>query len=229
MAFWQHPDLLLAQTCGLPYSRFLSGSVGLVGTPSYDIGCSAGRYYSVIIAGPKVRAEKLNELAGLRFAANDVGSQSGFSAPLWTLQQTAPKVSGTLHWRVTGSHRCSIQAVASGAADVAAIDAVSWAMAQRFEPAARQVRVLTHTAATPGLPWISAFSDTRTLHRLHRAVVHGMAMLNEPTREALLLTGFNRTRPTDYQTLAAQYPQRHGDDFPEGLPASADSDSKCRL
>jgi ABC-type phosphate/phosphonate transport system substrate-binding protein len=55
----------------------------------------------------------------------------------------------------TGSHRASIKAVASGEADFAAIDCVSWAMALAFEPAARSVHVAGWTAERPGLPLIT--------------------------------------------------------------------------
>jgi ABC-type phosphate/phosphonate transport system substrate-binding protein len=56
----------------------------------------------------------------------------------------------------TGGHRASIVAVAEGRADVAAIDCRSWAMARRFEPAAREVQVVGWTARRKGLPYITA-------------------------------------------------------------------------
>jgi ABC-type phosphate/phosphonate transport system substrate-binding protein len=58
----------------------------------------------------------------------------------------------------TGAHRSSIQAIAANRADVAAIDARSWQLAQRFEPAARDLIVVGWTALRPGAPFISAKS-----------------------------------------------------------------------
>lgn len=55
----------------------------------------------------------------------------------------------------TGSHRHSIQAVAEGRADYAAIDARSWALARAFEPACRHVEVIAETAHKPAPVLIS--------------------------------------------------------------------------
>ena len=54
---WTAPDLLLAQTCGLPYRARLHDRVTLVGTPDYGLpDLPAGYYQSVLIAradGPR--------------------------------------------------------------------------------------------------------------------------------------------------------------------------------
>jgi hypothetical protein len=44
-------DLLLAQTCGLPFRRDLWGRVAYVATPAYDLpDCPAGWYRSALVA-----------------------------------------------------------------------------------------------------------------------------------------------------------------------------------
>ncbi|MFT5134074.1 MAG: ABC-type phosphate/phosphonate transport system substrate-binding protein [Candidatus Azotimanducaceae bacterium] len=208
MSVWQNPELLLAQTCGLPYSRFLIDDVGLIGVPSYDIDCSAGQYFSVIIVNSNCKADSLNELAeldGTRLAINDIGSQSGYSAPLNALQNQSPDLFNNLITVVSGSHRFSIQAVAEGTVDFAGIDAVSWQLALRHESAAKNVRVLTRTPQTPGLPIISSFTDAKKLYLLHNAMVNAMACLNEEVRDALLLLGFNSINPKEYRPLAQRF------------------------
>ncbi|EAR08133.1 hypothetical protein MED297_00555 [Reinekea sp. MED297] len=205
MAHWQHPDLLLSQTCGLPYSRMLHDRVGLVGTPSYDIPSSAGQYHSVLIVPANADTETLTDLTGACFAVNEGGSQSGFSAPMTAFQQASTTLPNSLTLKMTGSHRTSIHCVANGEADVAGIDAVTWEIACRHEPATHRVRVLRRTQQTPGLPMISALRSPDALHRLHNAVVDAMASLDEATRDALLLLGFNATRPRDYRALATRF------------------------
>ena len=205
MAHWQQPDLLLSQTCGLPYSRILHDRVGLVGTPSYDIPSSAGQYHSVLIVPAHADINTLADLQNRRWAINDLASQSGFAAPLLAFQGSGHSLAASLTRVITGSHRRSIHAVANGQADVAAIDAVTWALACRHEPLTERVRVLGRTAQTPGLPMISALTAPEALHRLHRAVVDAMASLDESTRDALLLLGFNATRPRDYRPLAIRF------------------------
>ncbi|MFN7224061.1 MAG: hypothetical protein ACK4MS_08580, partial [Paracoccaceae bacterium] len=48
---WQAPDLVLSQTCGLPFRSRLHDHVTLIGTPDYGVeGCAPGYYRSVLIA-----------------------------------------------------------------------------------------------------------------------------------------------------------------------------------
>ena len=56
----------------------------------------------------------------------------------------------------TGGHRLSICAIAEGRADVAAIDCLSWAQAQKHELAAAELTVVGWTARRNGLPFITA-------------------------------------------------------------------------
>lgn len=205
MPLWQSPDLLLAQTCGLPYVTHLQDRVSLVGTPSYDIDCSAGRYFSVLVVNRDSNIGRLEELDGARFAFSDPGSQSGFAAPMFHLLEQAPAVAASLTLSAVGSHRAAMRAVVGGEADAAAIDAVAWVHAGRHERAADQLRVLARTPPTPGLPFIAARRSARETHRLYLAVVEAMAALNESVRDTLLLTGFSQTRPQDYQVIEKRH------------------------
>ena len=61
--------------------------------------------------------------------------------------------------------------MAEGGADIAAIDCESWALAQRFEPAARNVAVVGWTARRKGLPYITArTTPEKTLKALREAL-----------------------------------------------------------
>ena len=205
MALWTSPDLLLAQTCGLPLVTRLSDRVSVVGTPSYDIDCSAGQYFSVLVVHRDSPVRDLSDLYRARFACNEIGSQSGFAAPMHHLLKQAPGLPASVKRVPTGGHRASIQSVVRGEADFAGIDAVTWAHARRHEPATEHLRVLTRTPPTPGLPLITAQRPAREVHRLHLAVVDAMAALNEPVRDALLLLGFSQTRLRDYRVINRRY------------------------
>jgi hypothetical protein len=53
-AVWEAPDLVLSQTCGMPYRLRLHGSVSLIGTPDFGIeGCDPGYYRSAVVVGPR--------------------------------------------------------------------------------------------------------------------------------------------------------------------------------
>lgn len=186
---WLSPDLVLSQTCGLPFRTALLGRVALVGTPDYGLpGLRRGYYNSVLIAPLDGHGE------GGRLVYNDEGSQSGWAAPVthaagagWRLEP---------HLR-SGSHMGSIAAVAESGADLAGIDAVTWRLAQRFAPdLTARVRVVGHTAPTPGLPLITALS--RDPAPLFEAVGAAIAALPETDRDTLGICGIVAIPPEAY-------------------------------
>ncbi len=204
-AVWTSGDLLLGQTCGLPYVQQLRGKVSLVGTPAYEIDCGAGSYFSVLIVAEDSPITSLSDLQGARFGYNGPLSQSGFAAFYFHLKSHG--VDGCILGASlqTGSHRASVSAVAEGEADIAAIDSVSWELAKLYEPAAKRVRVLSSTDPTPGLPFITRLRSDSDVDRLHLAVVEAMASLEEDTRETLMLLGFAATTEADYQMVEDRY------------------------
>jgi ABC-type phosphate/phosphonate transport system substrate-binding protein len=150
---WQSPDLLLAQTCGMPYRTRLHGHVQLVGTPDYALpGAAPGYYYSVMLA----RVGDAGDVAAYRdrtLAYNGATSQSGWAAP-----QNHARTLGFRFERLfcSGGHLASAVAVVNGDADIAALDALSWLMICQYEDIAAQLTVIDNTAHTPGLPLITA-------------------------------------------------------------------------
>ena len=151
---WQSPELVLGQTCGMPYRTRLHGRVHLVGTPDYALaGTAAGFYFSQLV----VRADtggQLEDFLDGKLAVNGFDSQSGWAAP----ENLAASLGRSFgHVVTTGTHHDSARAVAEANADIAAIDAVTWRLIQAHMPdLARRLRVLHATPSTPGLPLIAA-------------------------------------------------------------------------
>ncbi|WP_370399395.1 phosphate/phosphite/phosphonate ABC transporter substrate-binding protein [Sulfitobacter sp. JB4-11] len=181
--FWTAPDLILSQTCGMPYRRHLHGKVQIIGTPDYGVaGCAPGYYNSVLI---KRRNDPRNTLArfnGARAAINEYGSQSGFAALAEASRQADTLFAEVI---VTGAHAASVRAVADGSADIAAIDAVTWALLSTYEAAGEFVTVFESTAPTPGLPYICSKQIDRQL--VFDAVDSAMEALAPADRETLML------------------------------------------
>lgn len=197
---WLSDDLVLSQSCGYPFSTVLKDRVTLVGTPAYMIDAPAGSYFSVVIARCGEEKRTVAELPARRFAFNARNSQSGFRAAMRWL---AAHGLGLPEARTeTGSHRGSIRAIAEGRADFASIDAVSWQLALRHEPAAKDLTIVARTPVTPGLPFITARAHAAVRRRMAAAVEAAIAELEEDVLQALLLTGFVRTEPADYAPLA---------------------------
>ncbi len=182
IAHWQDPDLLLSQTCGLPYRAVLKDRVTLVATPDYGLpDCPPGYYNSVVIVREADKARSLDELAGRPFAYNDPLSQSGWAA----LALSAGHVlSGPS--RCTGSHRASAAAVSTGDADFAAIDAQTWRQLQALG-LGTGLRVVHATPPVPGLPLITMQPDLAV--PLAVAVAEAIDALDKPDRDRLGLRG----------------------------------------
>lgn len=202
---WLDPALVLSQTCGYPYANRLTGKVTLIGALEYpEIGAKPGHYFSVLVARRNDLPGGLADLRDRRFAFNVVHSQSGFAAPLRLLAGTG--CHSQPEPLATGAHRASIQAVAQRRADWAAIDAVTWELAKRHEPAAQQLEVFAATPETPGLPLIASARFREQADRIADAVNVAIGELPPATCGAVMLSGLTRFKPADYAALAEPLP-----------------------
>lgn len=185
-ALWRDSALVLSQTCGMPWRLGLHTDATLIGTPDYDVeGCPPGYYRSAVITRADDSDPKI-------WAYNATTSQSGYAA----IADSGVVLKDSIE---TGSHGASIAAVASGKADIASIDAVTWRLAQRFTPDATALKVIRWTPPTPGLPYITA--KHRDPAPLAEAVTEAIAALPPRTRDALGLTGFVHIPSADYLAL----------------------------
>lgn len=182
---WQSPDLILSQTCGYPYRARLHGTVQLVGTPDHALpGCPPGHYNSVLVVRVDDPRTDLAAFANARFAFNEPLSQSGWAAP----QNHAAGLGFAFDTLVqTGGHNLSARAVAEGQADIAAIDALTWALIQRHDAYAADLREIARTAPTPTLPLITAKGRDAT--QIAAATRAAIAALDPAHRAALMLCG----------------------------------------
>ncbi|TGQ54238.1 phosphate ABC transporter substrate-binding protein [Mesorhizobium sp. M1C.F.Ca.ET.193.01.1.1] len=183
-AVWLHPALLFGQTCWGPMELGLAEHVQVIAQPNYDeVEGGQGELYSSAIimrsdGGPSVASPAdgrpsipFDLIRGRRFAFNNPDSMSGLLGLTRDLETMGESLDIFTSRSESGGHRSSIVAVAEGKADVAAIDCQSWALAQRFEPAARQVRVVGWTARRKGLPFITGLSmPQQTVAVLREAV-----------------------------------------------------------
>lgn len=220
-ALWRRDDLLLSQTCGYPYRMLgLRDVVRLIATPVFDAdGCDGVHYSSVLVVSARVHAGGATTLAacrGLRAGYNGADSHSGMNA---FRHAVAPHAhDGRFFGAVTpfGSHLNVLRALASGEADCAAIDCVTFAYVRDALPdLLENIRVIGTTASAPGLPFIAsrALPETR-VGALQDALDRAAAADAERAR-VLRLKGFDRLSPADYDTIARfeQAAAAHG--YPE--------------
>lgn len=182
---WRDPDLIFAQTCGMPFRTALLGQVSLIGTPDYGLpGCASGYYNSVIIARADTSGDTMADFAGQRLAYNEPVSQSGWAAPMTHASKEGVEFR---HFMQTGGHMESAIAVAVGRADLAALDALTWALITQYEPWAGALREVERTAPTPGLPYIT--SAERDPEQIRAAVTKAIDALSNADRDILHLRG----------------------------------------
>jgi len=189
---WRAPDLLFAQTCGYPLTHAFQGGLALLGTPRYDApGCVGATYSSAIVVNRASKAGTIEDLRGAVAAYNAPDSLSGHLALRCLV---APKArAGRFFAKATetGSHLSSMELVARGDADVAAIDCVTFALAQRLRPEiTAPLRILSWGPAAPALPFVTRIGwSPPELTRLRRALVDAIADPDLAKPRAALLIG----------------------------------------
>ena len=182
---WKHPELVLSQTCGMPYRTWLHDKVELVGTPDFGVkGCPPGYYRSALVVRANDPRTDVEAFQDATFAYNQTFSQSGYAAPYWHVKPLGFWFENRLH---TDQHLQSAKAVAEGRADITSLDAVSWRNIEKYEPFAKKLRVLDWTTPTPGLPLITARGQNRVA--IFTAVEQAIANLEESERFCLGIKG----------------------------------------
>jgi ABC-type phosphate/phosphonate transport system substrate-binding protein len=218
-AAWLSTGLLIAQTCGYPLTHALAGRVRLVASPRYGApGCEGFNYSSAIVVRRDDPATTIAGLAGRRVAFNGIDSQSGYN----TLRAAvAPHAKGGRFFATavrSGAHRESLRMVATGEADCAALDGVTFALIERVAPAeVASVRVLDWTPSAPSLPYITAMDTSEDDIARLRAGLTGACADPDATaaRQALLIDGFDVRPLDDYAVIDAMERDAGAAGYPE--------------
>lgn len=202
---WLRPDLAMSQTCGYPYRAILHRKVTLIGTPDFGVeGCAPGYYRSVFIARKDDPRGDLMAYRQARFAYNDAMSQSGWAAPQNHAATLGFQFKSLLQ---TGGHVRSAQAVLNGQADIASVDAVTWCLLVRNDPALADLRIVGRTEPTPGLPYIAALGAAKdTGFATIAAAISGLAPKD---RETLGLRGMVAIPAVAYLAVPNPAPPDH--------------------
>jgi ABC-type phosphate/phosphonate transport system substrate-binding protein len=182
---WRAPDLVLSQTCGMPYRTWLAKDVTLIGTPDFGVAsCPPGYYRSALVVRRDDPRRSVADFQDARFAYNQTFSQSGYAAAYTHLK---PHGFWFSHRTQSHGHRTSAHAVAEGRADIASLDAVTWRLIERYDDFAAALRVLEWTAPTPALPYIAAKDADRAA--TFASVAEAIGRLSDADRDTLGLVG----------------------------------------
>lgn len=194
---WRDPNLVLSQTCGMPYRLWLHNQVSVVGTPDFDLdGCPPGYYASALVVRADDPRLDIGAFADGRFAYNQTYSQSGWAAAYNHLNADRIWFKDLLH---TSAHSASALAVTEGHADIAALDGQTWRLLQRYESWATKLRVLFWTEPTPGLPYIS--SPNLDADAVFNAVADAIRALTPEDRDQLGIQRLVKIPKADYLSV----------------------------
>jgi ABC-type phosphate/phosphonate transport system substrate-binding protein len=182
---WQSGEFVLSQTCGFPLVETLD-QVTVVGVFTTAVGVGDGSHYQSVIIEP------LRPSAG-PVAINSWDSLSGYVslANFLAVERHDVLDSGPISIMITGGHRYSLAAVASGLASLASIDAVTFDILSRTAPdSVAAVRRVGSGPTVPCLPLVAANDEDRA--RVCDAIEQVVRMESlQPALRRLAITGFN--------------------------------------
>ncbi len=216
---WSDPALFLSQSCGYDIVYRYAGRLRPVATPRYAApGCEGTNYCSVVVVAERLEVSKLTDLRGAVCVINGPESHSGMNALRALL---APLDGGGRFFsevKVSGTHTDSLAMVARGAADVAAIDCVTYALLARHRPAALAgCRPFRRTPIAPAIPFVTRTdADAGLAEQLQAAL---LAAFDDPAlaaaRRTLLLDGIEVLSTADYARMRELEEFAAGHGYPE--------------
>jgi len=204
---WTDPRCVLTQACGWPVATRLRNQVAVVGAFELAIeGAEGHRYRTVLVAAHDAPASSFVERA-VTVAVNGEDSLSGWISLLDATGTADRGWPGRLV--TTGAHVESVRALRDGTAELASVDALTWAYLQRFRPELVDgLHVVGHGPLVPSLPIVTPVTTPAErvddLRRAFSIAVRDVAS----TSHELLLSGFASLDIGDYLSLPEQIPVR---------------------
>jgi ABC-type phosphate/phosphonate transport system substrate-binding protein len=215
---WRHPGLLFGQACEYPVSKSFRGHLRVLATPRYRApGCDKNTYRSAIVVRVEEPANALYELHERRCVVNEPDSNSGMNLLRAALAPLAGGVRFFHSVSFSGSHLRSVELIAAGEADVAAIDCVTLEHLRRARPQLiSQVRILDWTPASPCLPFVISRQMSEATVAVVRSALNAVCAdpALAPVRDTLLLDGvdllpdttFGRVLELEQRAVRWRYP-----------------------
>jgi ABC-type phosphate/phosphonate transport system substrate-binding protein len=210
-ALWAREDLAAAFMCGYPFAEAApKPSIVAAPIPSPPRYRRAPVYCTDFVVRADSPYQKLSDTFGGRIGWTVSHSQSGFNAVRHHLLRYRRQGSERLFAQSIGplvTPRKVIEAVVGGAIDVGPLDSFVHDLLIHHEPdTAAQLRTVESTAMTPIPPLVaSPATPLETIERLRQSLL-AVSIDPEaaPILQLLLLAGFARVDPADYDSLVTQ-------------------------
>lgn len=201
MNMWRSSDMLLSQSCGLPFVEELHQFVNVIGTPLWtDVSDERGRYKTVIVARESLDISSIAEAGGLRPAVSNTQSLSGWCSLGVALSEVTTDPSFVQPIVESGGHAKSLQMMLDDKADIASIDAATFRLLSRHRPAlTNETRIIGYGPPVPATPFIIAKTCVATTDEVFQVVdeVFRRPALR-PALDHIGMSGFVRLTNSDY-------------------------------
>ena len=218
-AMLRDPAMQFGHTCGYPLMTRLRDAVTPVCVPEFDVpGCEGHRYSSRFVVPADSGLDSLAACRGKIVAVNTTDSNSGMNVLRHALASIGARSPYFERVELTGGHRYSLEAVASGRAQLAAIDCISYQMVIDVAPQlADAVRTIAFSHRSSGLPLVIPVADADGFDRDDFTADLDQALAALPARQRACLH-IKRFRPVDFDDYASileleHYAIEHG--YPE--------------
>lgn len=216
---WRDPDLLFAQACGYPLVTEPDLTLQVVAAPIYAApGTVGATHRSVVVARADDPGHGIADFRDRAAAINGRTSNTGYNLLRALVAPYARDGRFFASVTETGAHRASAEAVRRGSADIAAIDAVTFATWQRYEPdLVAALRIVATTAPSPSLPFVTAGGTSPVVVTALRAALDE-ALADPATagpRASLGLIAVRSARVEDYAPVRALADQARAAGYPE--------------
>ena len=201
MKMWRSNDMVLSQSCGLPFMEELHQFVNVIGTPTWtDVSDEHGRYQTVIVVRESLDVSSVAELGGLRPVVSNTQSLSGWCSLGVAIAEVTNDSSFVRPFVQSGGHARSLQMLQDNNADFASIDAATFRLLKRHRPKLTNgLRLIGRGPVVPATPLHVSKTRTASLSDVSDAV---SGVLDRPDLQSALadigISGFVRLANSDY-------------------------------
>ena len=223
------PGLWFGHTCGYPLMTRLKDYVSPFCVPLFDVpgtdgpatddpGTDSRLYSSRFIVAADSDIDCIEASQGSVAVINNPDSNSGMNVFRHAVAGVSDGEQFFASVLTSGGHLHSLEAVANGSADIAAIDCVSYQLIADWRPQlCADIRIIGDSVKTCGLPLVMAHAEIASADTgaMIKALNQALAQCDDGVRDTLHLTGFASVQLDDYRSIIEieQYAIRRG--YPE--------------
>ena len=199
------PGLWFGHTCGYPLMTRLKDFVSPFCVPLFNVPGTDGRFYSSrIIVAADSDIDSLETSRGCVAVMNNPDSNSGMNVLRHAVAEVSDNEQFFAKVVTSGGHLHSLESVASGSADIAAIDCVSYQLIADWRPQlCADIRIIGDSVKTCGLPLVMAHADITDANTgaMIEHLNQALASCDGVVRSTLHLNGFASVQLDDYRSI----------------------------